>query len=114
MTTQTNPITLTEKAATKIVELLTEENDTTLKIRCFVSGGGCSGMQYGFDFDETVNDDDYVTEQHGARLLVDSMSYQYLIGAEIDYKETEMGSEFVVRNPNAVTTCGCGSSFSAL
>ena len=104
-------ITLTESAANKIISLIAEENTPTLKIRCFVQGGGCSGFQYGFDFDETVNDDDYITEQHGASLVVDGHSYQYLTGATIDYKETMMGSEFSISNPNATATCGCGSSF---
>jgi iron-sulfur cluster insertion protein len=107
------PITLTQSAAEKIKDLLLEENDPTLSIRCFVQGGGCSGFQYGFDFDSDQGEDDFVTEQHGARLLVDSMSYQYLLGAVIDYKEDLSGSQFVIQNPNATTTCGCGSSFSA-
>jgi iron-sulfur cluster insertion protein len=106
------PIILTQNAAEKIKELLIEENDPNLNIRCFVQGGGCSGFQYGFDFDGDQNEDDFVTEQHGAKLLIDSMSYQYLLGAEIDYKEDINGSQFVIRNPNAQSTCGCGSSFS--
>jgi iron-sulfur cluster insertion protein len=105
-------ITLTENAASKINELLLEENDPTLCIRCFVQGGGCSGFQYGFDFDSDITEDDFVTEQYGAKLLVDSMSYQYLIGATIDYIENLEGSSFSIKNPNATTTCGCGSSFS--
>ena len=105
-------MTITESAAGKIAELLAEENEPNLKIRCFVQGGGCSGMQYGFDFDEDQNEDDVVIESNGARLLVDSMSYQYLTGATIDYKEDLQGSQFVIKNPNAQTTCGCGSSFS--
>jgi iron-sulfur cluster insertion protein len=105
-------MTITESAAGKIAELLAEENEPNLKIRCFVQGGGCSGMQYGFDFDEDQNEDDFVIESNGARLLVDSMSYQYLTGATIDYKEDLQGSQFVIKNPNAQTTCGCGSSFS--
>ena len=105
-------ITLTEAAASKILEYLNEENNPNIKVRCFVQGGGCSGFEYGFDFDETVSEDDYVTEQHGAPLVVDAMSYTYLVGATIDYKETAFGSEFTVKNPNAVSTCGCGSSFS--
>jgi iron-sulfur cluster insertion protein len=104
-------IILTESAASKVNELLLEENEPALKIRCFVTGGGCSGMQYGFDFDEEQNDDDTLIEQNGAKVLVDSMSYQYLVGATIDYEETSMGSQFVIRNPNATTSCGCGSSF---
>lgn len=105
-------ITLTANAAAKINELLAEENDPALNIRCFVQGGGCSGFQYGFDFDEDQAEDDFITEQHGAKLLIDSMSYQYLLGATIDYKEDLSGSQFVIQNPNAQTTCGCGSSFS--
>jgi len=105
-------MTITESAAGKIAELLAEENEPNLKIRCFVQGGGCSGMQYGFDFDEDQNEDDFVIESNGATLLVDSMSYQYLTGATIDYKEDLQGSQFVIKNPNAQTTCGCGSSFS--
>jgi len=105
-------INLTENAARKINDLLAEENEPGLSIRCFVQGGGCSGFQYGFDFEETQNEDDFVTEQHGAKILIDSMSYQYLIGATIDFKEDLHGSSFVIKNPNAQTTCGCGSSFS--
>ena len=105
-------ITLTAGAAAKINELLAEENDPALSIRCFVQGGGCSGFSYGFDFDEDQAEDDFITEQHGAKLLIDSMSYQYLVGATIDYKEDLSGSQFVIQNPNAQTTCGCGSSFS--
>jgi iron-sulfur cluster insertion protein len=105
-------ITLTESAASKINQLLAEENEPGLSIRCFVQGGGCSGFQYGFDFDEAINEDDYVSEQHGARILVDSLSYQYLLGAVIDYKEDLQGASFVIKNPNATSTCGCGSSFS--
>jgi len=106
------PINLTENAASKILDLLAEENEPGLNIRCFVQGGGCSGFQYGFDFDSDINEDDFVTEQHGAKILIDSMSYQYLVGATIDFKEDNMGSSFVIQNPNAQTTCGCGSSFS--
>ena len=104
-------ITITESAATKVNELLLEENEPNLMIRCFVNGGGCSGFQYGFDFDEEQNEDDTLIEQHGAKVLVDGMSMQYLNDATIDYEETNMGSQFVIRNPNAATTCGCGSSF---
>jgi len=107
-----NQLIITESAAAKINELLLEENDASLKIRCFVQGGGCSGFSYGFDFDETQNEDDFVMEQHGASLLVDSMSFQYLNGATIDYQDNLQGSQFVIKNPNATTTCGCGSSFS--
>jgi iron-sulfur cluster insertion protein len=105
-------LTITESAASKINELLLEENEPKLKIRCFVQGGGCSGMSYGFDFDEDQNEDDFLLEQNGATLLVDSMSFQYLQGATIDFKDDLQGSQFVIRNPNAQTTCGCGSSFS--
>lgn len=103
---------ITESAAGKINELLAEENDTALKIRCFVQGGGCSGFSYGFDFDESQNEDDFVLEQHGATLLVDGMSMQYLTGATIDYQDDLQGSQFVIKNPQAKSTCGCGSSFS--
>ena len=105
-------ITITESAASKINELLAEENDPNLSIRCFVQGGGCSGFSYGFDFDETKAEDDFLTEQHGAKLLIDAMSYQYLVGSTIDYKDDLQGSQFVIKNPNANSTCGCGSSFS--
>ncbi|NMG17575.1 iron-sulfur cluster insertion protein ErpA [Aromatoleum bremense] len=103
----------TDSAATKVKELIEEEGNPELKLRVFVSGGGCSGFQYGFTFDEEVNDDDTAFEKNGVTLLVDPMSYQYLVGAEIDYSEGLEGSQFVIRNPNATSTCGCGSSFSA-
>jgi len=105
-------ITLTENAVNKINELLLEENNPSIKLRTFVQGGGCSGMQYGFTFDESQNDDDFVVSAHGVEILVDSMSMQYLQGAKIDYKEDLMGSSFSIDNPNAQTSCGCGSSFS--
>ena len=105
-------ITITPSAIAKISDLLTEENNPKLKLRTFVQGGGCSGFQYGFTFDEEQNEDDFVIEESGVALLVDSMSMQYLQGAVIDYKEDIMGSNFSIRNPNAQTTCGCGSSFS--
>lgn len=105
-------ITITESAVAKIADLLAEENNPNLKLRTFVQGGGCSGFQYGFTFDEEQQDDDWVIESGTVRILIDPMSYQYLIGAEIDYKEDAMGSQFAIRNPNAQTTCGCGSSFS--
>lgn len=105
-------ITLTDKAASKIAELLAEENNPNLKIRTFVQGGGCAGFSYGFTFDEEQNEDDFVVENAGVSILVDSMSYQYLEGATIDYKEELFGSNFVIDNPNATNTCGCGSSFS--
>src|SRR5690606_37710192 len=105
------PLIFTEAAADKVKELLEEENNPDLRLRVFVQGGGCSGFQYGFTFDETVNDDDTTIEKNGVQLLVDPMSFQYLVGAEIDYKDDLEGSQFVIRNPNATTTCGCGSSF---
>ena len=105
-------ITVTESALAKIADLLLEENNPNLKLRTFVQGGGCSGFQYGFTFDEEQNEDDWVFEKETVKILIDSMSYQYLIGAEIDYKEDAMGSQFSIKNPNAQSTCGCGSSFS--
>jgi len=107
-----SPLVFTESAATKVRELIEEEANPNLKLRVFISGGGCSGFQYGFTFDENVNDGDTQVENCGVTLLVDPMSYQYLMGAEIDYTEGLEGAQFVIRNPNAVTTCGCGSSFS--
>lgn len=99
-------------AVAKIKELLAEENNPNLKLRMFVQGGGCSGFQYGFTFDESQNEDDFDLEFDGVHLLVDSMSSQYLQGAEIDYTESLSGSQFSIKNPQATTTCGCGSSFS--
>jgi len=107
------PLVFTEAAASKVKNLIEEEGNTDLKLRVFVQGGGCSGFQYGFTFDEVVNEDDTAMEKSGVTLLIDSMSYQYLVGAEIDYKEDLEGAQFVIKNPNATTTCGCGSSFSA-
>jgi iron-sulfur cluster insertion protein len=107
------PLIFTDSAAAKVADLIAEEGNTDLKLRVFVQGGGCSGFQYGFTFDEAVNEDDTTFEKNGVTLLVDSMSFQYLVGAEIDYKEDINGSQFVIKNPNATTTCGCGSSFSA-
>ena len=103
----------TDAAALKVSELIKEEGNPNLKLRVFVQGGGCSGFQYGFTFDEETNDDDTVMEKNGVTLLIDAMSYQYLVGAEIDYKDDLDGAQFVIKNPNATTTCGCGSSFSA-
>ncbi len=103
----------TNAAAGKVGELIREEANPNLKLRVFVSGGGCSGFQYGFTFDENVEEGDFRIENGGVTLLVDPMSAQYLMGAEIDYKEDLEGAQFVIRNPNAKTTCGCGSSFSA-
>ena len=108
-----NPIVFSDSAATKVGELIAEEGNDNLKLRVYVSGGGCSGFQYGFTFDEEVNEDDTCVENGGVTVLIDSMSIQYLTGAEIDYKEDLTGAQFVIRNPNATTTCGCGSSFSA-
>ncbi len=107
-----SPVIFTENAASKVRELIAEEGDENLKLRVFVSGGGCSGFQYGFTFDDTVNEGDTEVEKGGVTLLIDPMSFQYLVGAEIDYTEGLEGSQFVIRNPNATTTCGCGSSFS--
>jgi iron-sulfur cluster insertion protein len=107
-----DPLVFTDAAANKVKELIEEEGNTALKLRVFVSGGGCSGFQYGFTFDEDVNEDDTLLTKNGVTLLIDSMSYQYLVGAEIDYTDGLEGSQFVIRNPNATTTCGCGSSFS--
>mgnify|MGYP000996580200 CR=1 FL=1 len=106
------PIVFTDSAAGKVAELVAEEGNPELKLRVFVQGGGCSGFQYGFTFDEIVNEDDTKMEKNGVTLLIDAMSLQYLVGAEIDYKDDLEGSQFVIRNPNAQTTCGCGSSFS--
>ena len=108
-----SPLLFTDSAASKVKALIDEEGNPDLKLRVFVQGGGCSGFQYGFTFDEDVNEDDTVLDKNGVQLLIDSMSYQYLVGAEIDYKEDLEGSQFVIKNPNATTTCGCGSSFSA-
>ena len=104
-------LTLTENAVNKIRDLLAEENNPNLKLRTFVQGGGCSGMQYGFTFDESQNEDDFTIEENGVIVLVDSASMMYLDGASIDYKEDVMGNSFTINNPNAETTCGCGSSF---
>ena len=106
-----DPLVFTDNAANKVKQLIDEEGNTDLKLRVFVSGGGCSGFQYGFTFDEVANEDDTVMTKNGVQLLIDPMSFQYLAGAEIDYQESLEGSQFVIRNPNATTTCGCGSSF---
>jgi iron-sulfur cluster insertion protein len=105
-------IALTDNAAEKVKNLIEEEGKPSLKLRVFVTGGGCSGFQYGFSFDEAVGDDDTVIDHKGATLLVDPLSYQYLVGARVDYVENLEGARFVVNNPMASTTCGCGSSFS--
>jgi iron-sulfur cluster insertion protein len=105
-------VTISESAVVKIADLLAEENNPKVKLRTFVQGGGCSGFQYGFTFDEDQHEDDFVVEKQGVKILIDAMSMQYLSGAVIDYKEDLMGSSFSISNPNAETTCGCGSSFS--
>lgn len=102
----------TDSAAAKVKELLEEEGNDALKLRVFIQGGGCSGFQYGFTFDENSDDGDTLVEKEGVQLVVDPMSFQYLVGAEIDYSSGLEGEQFVIRNPNAQTTCGCGSSFS--
>jgi iron-sulfur cluster insertion protein len=106
-------LVFTAAAAAKVGELIREEANPNLKLRVFVQGGGCSGFQYGFTFDEVVNEDDTQMNKNGVTLLIDAMSLQYLAGGEIDYKEDLQGAQFVIKNPNATTTCGCGSSFSA-
>ena len=105
-------VTFSDAAANKVKLLISEEKNPDLKLRIYISGGGCSGFQYGFSFDEKVGDGDVVVENGEVALVIDPMSYQYLIGAEVDYTEGLEGEQFVVRNPNATTTCGCGSSFS--
>ncbi len=107
------PLVLTDAAASKVSDLIKDEGNDELKLRVFVTGGGCSGFQYGFTFDEAEQDGDTKVEKEGVTLLIDPMSFQYLVGAEIDYTEGLEGAQFVIRNPNATTTCGCGSSFSA-
>ena len=105
-------VEFTDNAAVKVGQLIADEGNDNLKLRVYITGGGCSGFQYGFTFDEAVNDDDTKVEKQGVTVLIDSMSIQYLTGAEIDYTEGLSGAQFVIRNPNASTTCGCGSSFS--
>ena len=112
MTEMPAPLVFTDNAASKVKQLIDEEGNLELKLRVFVSGGGCSGFQYGFTFDEAVNDDDTSMQKNGVTLLIDPMSLQYLTGAEIDYQENVEGAQFVIKNPNATSTCGCGSSFS--
>lgn len=109
---EVSPVVFTDAAASKVKSLIEDEGNDALMLRVFISGGGCSGFQYGFTFDESLNDGDTCVENDGVKLLIDPMSYQYLVGAEIDYSEGLEGSQFVIRNPNAQTTCGCGSSFS--
>ena len=105
------PLVFTDAAAGKVRELIAEEGNPDLKLRVYISGGGCSGFQYGFTFDEARAEDDFAVDKNGVTLLVDPLSLQYLAGAEIDYSESLTGAQFVIRNPNAKTTCGCGSSF---
>lgn len=104
-------IEITDSAMAKISDILAEENNPKIKLRTFVQGGGCSGFSYGFTLDEEQNEDDFVIEKSGVNILIDSMSMQYLHGATIDFKDELMGSSFTINNPNATTTCGCGSSF---
>ena len=104
-------IQFTRRAAAKVRELIDDEGNERLKLRVFITGGGCSGFSYGFTFDEDVGDEDAVVENAGVTMVVDAMSYQYLAGAQVDYREDLRGSQFVVANPNATTTCGCGNSF---
>ncbi|MEK6591453.1 MAG: iron-sulfur cluster insertion protein ErpA [Pseudomonadota bacterium] len=106
------PIVFSDSAAAKVKALIVEEGNPNLQLRVFVSGGGCSGFQYGFTFEESVTEGDTIIEKSGVKLLIDPMSFQYLGGAEIDYQEGLDGARFVIKNPNAKTTCGCGSSFS--
>jgi len=112
VTEDVQTLIFTDAAAVKVRELINEEGNDALMLRVFISGGGCSGFQYGFTFDENVSEGDVVIENGGVKLLIDPMSIQYLAGAEIDYSESLEGAQFVIRNPNATTTCGCGSSFS--
>ena len=112
VTEMPSPLNFTDNAAAKVKQLIEEEGIPGLKLRVFVSGGGCSGFQYGFTFDETTNEDDTTVEKNGVFLLIDPMSFQYLVGSEIDYQEGLQGSQFVIKTPNATTTCGCGSSLS--
>ena len=109
---QQSGIEFTDAAARKVLELILEERNPELKLRVYISGGGCSGFQYGFTFDESAEEDDIAVTREGVTLLVDPLSFQYLMGAEVDYTESLQGAQFVIRNPNASTTCGCGSSFS--
>ena len=111
-TQMTVDVRFSDTAAKKVKALIEEENNSNLKLRIYISGGGCSGFQYGFSFDEKVGEGDVTVENDGVTLVIDPMSYQYLIGAEVDYTEGLEGAQFVVNNPNATTTCGCGSSFS--
>lgn len=105
-------VNVTQRAVDKVKNLVAEEGNPDLKLRVFVTGGGCSGFQYGFSFDEAVAEDDSLVEKDGVAVIVDALSFQYLAGAEVDYTEGLEGSRFIVNNPNAATTCGCGASFS--
>ena len=107
------PFVFTDSAAAKVADLIAEEGNPDLKLRVFDPGGGCSGFSYGVTFDELTNEDDTTMNKNGVSLLIDAMSYQNLVGAEIDYKDDLEGAQFVIKNPNATSTCGCGSSFSA-
>ncbi len=109
--TQTAPLNFTDAAARKVGQLIEQERNPALKLRVYIQGGGCSGFQYGFTFDEEIQDGDTEVENGGVTLLIDPLSVQYLTGAEIDYREDLSGAQFIIRNPNASTTCGCGSSF---
>ena len=111
MSTETQPLVFTQAAASKVRELILEEANPALKLRVYITGGGCSGFQYGFTFDEATEDGDVAVTRDDVTLVVDPLSFQYLEGAEIDYSESLQGARFVIRNPNAATTCGCGSSF---
>ena len=108
----TAPLKITDSAADKVKQLLAEEDNPNLKLRVYITGGGCSGFQYGFKFDDEVNEGDTDVEKNGITVVIDPMSYQYLVGAEVDFIDDLEGARFVIRNPNATTTCGCGSSFS--
>jgi iron-sulfur cluster insertion protein len=112
MSTAEQAMVFTDSAANKVKTLLAEEGNAELKLRVFVTGGGCSGFQYGFKFDENINEGDTAIENNGVTMVVDPLSFQYLMGAEVDYVEGLQGAQFVIKNPNATTTCGCGSSFS--
>jgi iron-sulfur cluster insertion protein len=112
MTSTEQPMIFTDNAANKVKALIADEGNDQLKLRVYVTGGGCSGFQYGFKFDENVNEGDTAIENNGVTMVVDPLSFQYLAGAEIDYVEGLQGAQFVIKNPNATTTCGCGSSFS--
>ncbi len=105
-------VNFTKEAALKVKELIEDEENPNLKLRVYITGGGCSGFQYGFTFDEDIEEGDSIAQTEGITLLIDSISYQYLINADVDYKDDLQGAQFVIRNPNATTTCGCGSSFS--